>query len=256
MSAPCSETDDTAEGVRLSRRVAELKGCSRREAEQYIEGGWVRVAGQVVETPQHRVHGESILIDPRASLGAPTPVTLLLNMPPGEVTHTGQPADGTALGLLATETQAKTDRSGIVPLRRHFNRQRLCVPLESHASGLTVFTQDKHIARRLTEDAAWIEQEFNVDVEGTVSPTQLGPRQGPVPGAAAMPPARVSLASTQPARTTLRFAVKGHHPGLVEAWCEQAELHVCGIRRIRIGRIPLAGLPSGQWRYLLPHERF
>ena len=35
-------------GERLSKRVMQLKGCSRREAEQYIEGGWVLVDGQVV----------------------------------------------------------------------------------------------------------------------------------------------------------------------------------------------------------------
>ena len=38
------------EPVRLSKRVADMVPCSRREAEQYIEGGWVRVDGQVVET--------------------------------------------------------------------------------------------------------------------------------------------------------------------------------------------------------------
>ena len=59
-------------GIRLSKRVAELKACSRREAEQYIEGGWVRVAGRVVEEPQFRVRGEDIAIDPTASLMAPT----------------------------------------------------------------------------------------------------------------------------------------------------------------------------------------
>ena len=33
--------------IRLSKRLAELVGCSRREAELYIEGGWVSVDGKV-----------------------------------------------------------------------------------------------------------------------------------------------------------------------------------------------------------------
>ena len=40
------------EGMRLSKRLAEERGCSRREAEWYIEGGWVRVDSDVVEDPQ------------------------------------------------------------------------------------------------------------------------------------------------------------------------------------------------------------
>ncbi|MGH8832565.1 MAG: S4 domain-containing protein [Polaromonas sp.] len=43
------------EPPRLAKRVAELVRCSRREAEQYIEGGWVRVDRQVVEMPQFKV---------------------------------------------------------------------------------------------------------------------------------------------------------------------------------------------------------
>ena len=72
---------EVSEGIRLSKRVAELRACSRREAEQYIEGGWVRVAGRVVEEPQFRVRDEPIQIDPQASLMAPAAVTIP-NRPP------------------------------------------------------------------------------------------------------------------------------------------------------------------------------
>ncbi|EJC0106085.1 S4 domain-containing protein, partial [Pseudomonas aeruginosa] len=41
--------------IRLSKRLAELTACSRREAELYIEGGWVSVDGEVIEEPQFKV---------------------------------------------------------------------------------------------------------------------------------------------------------------------------------------------------------
>lgn len=44
-----------SEPVRLSKRLIEQLGCSRREAELYIEGGWVTVDGVVVEQPQFKV---------------------------------------------------------------------------------------------------------------------------------------------------------------------------------------------------------
>jgi 23S rRNA pseudouridine2604 synthase len=38
--------------------------------------------------------------------------------------------------------------------------------------------------------------------------------------------------------------------------CAQVGLELTALKRLRIGRVPLAGLPPGQWRYLGPNERF
>ncbi|MBQ9239923.1 MAG: RNA-binding protein, partial [Duodenibacillus sp.] len=37
--------ETTGAEVRLSKRMSELGLCSRREADEWIERGWVRVAG-------------------------------------------------------------------------------------------------------------------------------------------------------------------------------------------------------------------
>ena len=87
--APRPRTPDTRQAAaqppseRLSKRVAELVPCSRREAEQYIEGGWVSVDGRVVEEPMFRVSTQKVAVDPDASLLELLPVTLLLHKPPG-----------------------------------------------------------------------------------------------------------------------------------------------------------------------------
>ena len=52
------------EAERLSKRLIQLTSCSRREAELYIEGGWVTVNGQVVEEPQHPVTDEQVVLLP------------------------------------------------------------------------------------------------------------------------------------------------------------------------------------------------
>jgi 23S rRNA pseudouridine2604 synthase len=118
------------EPVRLAKRVAELRGCSRREAEQLITGGWVRVDGIVVEEPQFRVGGQGIEIDPKADPGQAEPVTLLLHKPPRYDTLDG---DQPALQLLKVDTLWGEDDSGIRPLKRHFAQLSLCVPLESRS---------------------------------------------------------------------------------------------------------------------------
>ncbi|MDO9467402.1 MAG: RNA pseudouridine synthase, partial [Thiobacillus sp.] len=140
--------------IRLAKRVAELRGCSRREAEQFITGGWVKVDGIVVEEPQFRVTDQRIDIDPRADLDQAAPVTLLFHKPAGLPM---QELELTATHLLTPAALWSEDTSGIRPLKIHFTRLSVCVPLEADASGLVVFTQDWRVARKLTEDAATLE---------------------------------------------------------------------------------------------------
>jgi 23S rRNA pseudouridine2604 synthase len=65
-------------GERLAKRVAQMKSISRREAEEIIEAGFVKVDGQVVEEPQFKVMEQVIDIDAKAKPGKVEPVTILL----------------------------------------------------------------------------------------------------------------------------------------------------------------------------------
>lgn len=247
------------EPVRLAKHLAQMLNCSRREAEQYIEGGWVRVDGVVVEEPQHRVLDQKVELDPDASLLELVPVTLLLNKPAGF--EAGLDADAgrptsPALQLLVAASQSKDDRSGIRVLKKHFSALTLATPLATPASGLVVFTQDWRVARKLSEDASVMEHEVIVDVTGTIAPGGLqrlnridhGFTFNGVP----LPPAKVSWQN----ETRLRFALKGERPGQIAFMCESVGLSVQAMKRIRVGRVPMSSLPVGQWRYLQPHERF
>ncbi|MDP3700674.1 MAG: RNA pseudouridine synthase [Hylemonella sp.] len=237
-----------SEPVRLSKRLAALLPCSRSEAEQYIEGGWVRVNGQVVEEPHFRVLHEKIELDPNARLMELPPVTLLLHKPAGQ---------SAPLQLLSAASHWHDDPSGVRVLKRHFNQLTPLVPLEGAASGLLVYTQDARVARKLSEDERLIEVEVTVEVQGEVSVEQLAllMRSTDARGQP-LPPLKASLNSSGEGRSKLRFAIKGVHPGLIAYVCERARLQILTMKRIRIGRVPMTQLPPGQWRYLQAHERF
>lgn len=237
------------DAVRLAKRVAALRSCSRSEAEQYIEGGWVRVDGRVVEEPQFRVQGEQVEVDPAATLLAQPPVTLLLHQPAG---HTA-PHE-----LLRPDTRWSGDGAGQRVLQRHLRHLTALLPLEPAAGGLGIWTQDARVARKLTLDAHLVEVEFMADIAGELTPDiapQLQQRAQAAGGRAPLH-VKVSLSSSRAGRSTLRFALKGAAPGLVAALCTQAGLSLLALRRMRIGRVALAQLPPGQWRYLQAHERF
>ena len=231
------------EPVRLAKRLAEMLPCSRREAEQYIEGGWVTVDGVVVEEPQFRVLHQTIELSKNASLLAPTAVTLLLHKP------AGFQAD------LNRATHAAEDRSGTTLLKKHLSAE-MVTQLALPASGLVVFTDDWRVARKVVEDAATLEHEVVVEVSGNIKPGGLERLNrvdhGFTFNGRLLPPAKVSWQS----EARLRFALKGEQPGQIAYFCESVGLAVNGMKRLRIGRVTLSKLPVGQWRYLLPTERF
>lgn len=238
------------EPVRLSKYLAAQLGCSRREAEIYIDGGWVLVNGVVVEESHFRVTDEKVELHPEASLEPVPPVTLLLNKPAG---YSAGNEDNPALQLLGPATQWAEDHSRIRLLRQHFTRLSPTLMLETEATGLVVFTQDWRTLRKLTEDAYLLEQEYIVFTEGTLPPEKLALlNHGLAYMGRKLAPAKVSWQS----ENRLRFALKAPQPGQIRHMCESVGLTVKEIRRIRIGRQPMAALPSGQWRYMPGYERF
>ncbi|MBV7540162.1 rRNA pseudouridine synthase [Acidovorax sp. sic0104] len=253
--------------IRLAKRVADQLKCSRSTAEQFIEGGFVSVDGQTVEAPGARVRtDQAVAVAPDASLLELTPVTLLLHKPAGFEAGLGHPAQGggtsqgsrsqgaaSATTLLGAASHLPEDASGIRVLQRHFRQLECFTPLPTEASGLVVYTQDKRIARKLAEDIEVLEQECIVEVRGEIAPNGLQRLcHGLSFNGRPLPPIKVSWQS----ETRLRFALKGIRPGQIPAMCEAVGLSVVAVKRIRIGRVPLAKVPEGQWRYLQPWERF
>lgn len=220
--------------IRLAKRVADMVPCSRREAENYIEGAYVSVDGKIVEEPGARVAPhQQVVLAPDATLLEIAPVTILLNKPAG--------AD--PLSCLKPEARS-ADAQRMRFLSRHVRNLTACLPLENSASGLFVFTQDFRVARKLVDEGALVEQELIVDVEGNIADNglaQLNQGNG-----------KVSWQNEQ----RLRFAVRPPKPALVAKLCGDVGLKATAVKRQRIGRISMAGLQPGEWRYLQGYERF
>jgi len=234
--------------IRLAKHLAATHHLSRAQAEQYIEGGYVRVNGVVVESPQHRVDtegAEPIELDSRAKLAPFVPMTIVWHKPSGTASQAGwdKPCEDITLA-----SQAQTDRSGIRLLQRHLKGQMCATPLETGASGLVVFTQDFSVKRKLIQEGAFIESEIMVEIAGSVSEQQLR--------ALNRLPMKVAVSAQTEKMTGLRFAVKGYEAGSIAAQCHRAGLTIEAMRRLRVGRILLSGLEVGQWRFLLGYERF
>ncbi len=261
---------DAEDGDRLSKRMSELKMASRREADEWIAAGWVRVNGKVAVLGQRVVGDVEITIDPAARQAQSQLVTVLLHKPIGYVS--GQAEDGyePAVVLFQQENRWKDDPSGIKPHPNHHRHLAPAGRLDIGSTGLLVLTQDGRIAKALIGDDSDIEKEYLVRVEYVGLPGAEAVPEGTLPNAAlsnnklallnhgleldgeALKPAKVSWQNEQ----QLRFVLREGKKRQIRRMCELVGLKVVGLKRVRIGRIPLGHLPVGQWRYLAPWERF
>jgi len=249
-----STSPGSAEEPRLSKRLSELGLCSRREAEAWIESGWVKVDGQIVATLGVRVPRHArIEVDPAATRQQSELVTILLHKPVGYVS--GQAEDGhlPAAVLIRPENRWTEDES---PLRFKPAHLRGLAPagrLDIDSTGLLVFTQDGRVARQLIGSDSEIEKEYLVRVAGTLSEEGLQRlRHGLELDGVQLKPARVSWQNAD----QLRFVLREGRKRQIRRMCERVGLEVKGLKRVRSGHVMLGALPPGQWRYLGRDERF
>jgi 23S rRNA pseudouridine2604 synthase len=244
---------------RLSKRMAELGLCSRREADEWIVNGWVKVDGVIIETLGTRIKLDAeIIISGYAYEQQAEQVTILLHKPVGYVS--GQAEDGyqPAIVLVHPDNEWLDDPElndhntkecqrgflhGLAPAGR----------LDIDSTGLLVLTQDGRIARHLIGEDSSVEKEYLVRVEGELSDADMQHlNHGLSLDGEKLKPAKVSWQNED----QLRFVLREGKKRQIRRMCEMVGLHVVGLKRVRIGSVTLGKLPVGQWRYLRTNERF
>jgi 23S rRNA pseudouridine2604 synthase len=292
---PAGQSNTAAIGpngtVRLNKRMAELGMASRREADEWIAKGWVKVNGKVAEMGMQVTPDVRIDIDKQAKGQQANQVTILINKPIGLVS--GQAEDGhqPAITLVQPQNRWQDDNARFF---FHGSQLKSLVPagrLDIDSTGLLVLTQDGRVARQLIGEDAVMEKEYlvrvvftgqaNTAAEGSAAatyaaaPTQLSRiddddpistdvqsvfpksqlallRHGLSLDGQALKPAKVDWQNPE----QLRFVLTEGKKRQIRRMCEQVGLKVVGLKRVRIGRVMLGNLPVGQWRYLQPQEKF
>jgi len=249
------------EKIRLSKLMSEQGLCSRREADTYIERGWVFVDGlRISELGTKIFPNQKITLNRAAEAHQSDRVTVLLNKPIGYVSGQPEPGYQPAVTLIRAETRYLDDRGDAAPrkLTRTFSPAdvRGLAPagrLDIDSQGLLVFTQDGRIAKQLIGENSPIDKEYLVRVEGRLSKQDLAKlNHGLSLDGAALKPAQVDWQN----ENQLRFILHEGKKRQIRRMCELVGLKVTGLKRIRIGNIKLGNLPTGQWRYLQEGERF
>ncbi len=251
--------------VRLSKLMSERGMASRREADEWIAAGWVRVDGEVIAELGLRVLPDvTIDIDPQAHQQQAQRVTILLHKPIGYVSAQAEDGHEPAITLITPDNRWSDDKLPIKLNRAHLRNLAPAGRLDIDSTGLLVLTQDGRIAKALIGEDSGVEKEYLVRVQNVAQPDAENVQAATPEEAIALmrhgleldgkqlKHAQVSWQNEQQLRVVLREGRKRQ----IRRMCELVGLKVVGLKRVRMGRVVLGKLPAGQWRFLRPDERF
>ncbi|WP_313953572.1 pseudouridine synthase [Accumulibacter sp.] len=241
------------ESPRLSKLVSQLAACSRREADEWIENGWVSVDGVVINRLGARVNPKaSIKIKEAARQHSTETVSIVFHKPRDLAGEAEDGRERVAL-LIRSDNRWAEDSTAYSFQASHLRGLTPAGRLEADEGGMLAFTQEGSVARRVTGGDSRLEKEYHVRVLGELAPEGLELlRHGLSLDDVKLKRAQVSWLSDQ----QLRFVMHESRKGQIQRMCELVGLQVTDIKRVRIGSVSLGKLPAGQWRYVRKDERF
>ncbi len=242
------------EQVRISKLMSTQGLCSRREADYYIERGWVYVDGvRITELGAKAFPNQKITLDKAAQNTQQARMTILLNKPIGFVSGQAEHNYKPAVTLINADSRDSRDRAPQRFNPAHLKGLAPAGRLDIDSTGLLVLTQDGRIAKLLIGEDSGIDKEYLVRVEGKLSERGLELlNHGLSLDDKPLKRAQVSWQNED----QLRFVLREGKKRQIRRMCELVGLKVVGLKRIRIGKVMLGDLPLGKWRYLRNDEQF
>jgi pseudouridine synthase len=233
------------DGIRIQKYLSRAGRASRREAEQLMSEGRVRVNGAVVtELGVRVVPGRDVVeVD-------------------GERVHDARQATATwvvfhkPVGVLTTRRDPRGGATVYDVLPKQLRRLKYVGRLDKDAEGLLLLTDDGDAAHRLTHPSGEVEREYWLEVAGNVGGSEVarllaGVELGDGPARAH----RASVLEAGPVTSTMTIVLTEGRKREVRRMMSAIGHHVLRLKRVRFGPVRLRDLEAGAWRELRDEER-
>ena len=228
------------EEKRLSKVLAAAGVASRRECEEIIFMGRVKVNGTVVRVPQTPVTAEKdrITVDDQLVKTRQRKLYFLLNKP---------------FGFLCTNARPKEKDHIVTDLFANYPERLFTVGrLDKETTGLLLVTNDGHFANSVIHPSMNLEKEYLVKVCEEVTDRDLKA----LSKGAAVDGKWVRPTSVRKVRRgTVKICVKEGRKHEIRLIVQRAKLEIRELKRIRIGGLVLGTLPEGSFRLLSEREK-
>ncbi len=231
---------DPDEKIRLNKFMANSGICSRREADEYIQQGLVKVNGEVVTELGTKIsHTDTVEYDEKI-VALESKCYILLNKPKDCVTTSDDPNGRTT--VLDLVKGACDER--IYPVGR----------LDRNTTGVLLLTNDGDLASKLTHPKyvkkkiyhVWTDKDIaEEDMQRIADGIEL--EDGPIHADA------ISYA-TETDRNQAGIEIHSGRNRIVRRIFESLGYHVTKLDRVYFAGLTKKNLPRGRWRYLTQEE--
>ena len=228
---------------RLQKILSASGFCSRREAEEIIAAGRVRVNGRPcklgdkADISKDIISLDGVIIDTSVIKDK---VYIMLNKPRGYVTTTSDELERKCVMDLIPEEYGR-----VFPIGR----------LDRNSEGLLLLTNDGDFANKIMHPSGHISKTYRVTVRPSVNEEQLTQlAKGVDLDGVKTLPATVSVLSEEEGRVVLQLTIREGKNRQIRRMCEAVGLEVARLKRISIGPLKLGMLKPGACRELTPQE--
>jgi len=220
--------------MRLNKFISETGICSRREADQWIKDGRVRLNGLPVELGTQVEEGDRVEVDGQPVEQRSPTVYLALNKPVGITCTTERHVAGNIIDFIGHPQR-------IFPIGR----------LDKDSEGLILLTNNGDIVNELLRSENNHEKEYVVTVDRPLTEEFLA---GMAAGVSILgvrtKPCRVRKIGKNVFGIVLTQGLNRQ----IRRMCAAFGYEVRRLQRVRIVNIRLDGIKVGQWRNLTPAE--
>lgn len=230
------------EKIRLQKYFTDCGVLSRRNAEEEIKAGHVKVNGHIatlgdkVDPATDKITWNGSAVLPQRKKHS----YILLNKPRGYLTSLSDPQGRKCVTELLQGHQGR-----VYPVGR----------LDYVSEGLLLLTDDGELANRLMRPRHSLEKVYRVKVAGPVSEEQYDMLTSPMElDGYELLPVKVAITGTDETGTVLKMTLLEGRNRQIRRMCEKVGLTVKRLSRVSMGNIKLDGLPVGKWRYLEQEE--
>lgn len=225
--------------MRLQKFLSSAGVCSRRQAEELITRGEVKVNGQVAQLGD-KVDPETDKVEVKGKLvGAPAEkkIYILLNKPAGyTATRSDRFAEKTIYDLLPAELRTK-----VWPVGR----------LDKNSCGLLILTNDGELTQKLTHPSFQHEKEYLVEFTGLLTKERIDQLQNGIETERIQTlPCRVEVLRPNLIQVTIREGQKRQVREMLGA----VHCHVNFLQRTRENKIRLGDVPEGGYKFITKRE--
>ena len=224
--------------IRIQKYCSEKGLASRRETEEYLQKGWIKVNGGVVTEPGTKVDPENDVIEflDEAKKIQKESKYLLLYKPRGYVTNLPNAGEKEAALLLSP-----VDRNHVHAVGR----------LDKDSEGLLFFTNDGVMANRLKSPEFSVEKEYEIETDREIDPEIIRRyAEGIDLEGENLKPVKVKKTGE---RKYIFILTEGKNRQ-IRRMLEKFSYKVTGLKRIRIGVMSLKDLKPGKYRSLAKRE--